>query len=67
MRSTYQGLYVQRYDNGQIHNVQVTSPGGASIPLDPDDYVARGIEPPMEELPDAAEYFKQRQKQDSPK
>jgi hypothetical protein len=56
--STYRGLYVQRLRNGRIYNVQVEmadSPRG--ITFSPEDYQARGIEPPLKELPNEAEYF----------
>ena len=58
MASSYKGLYVQRYSNGQIHNVQVADQNGYSIPLNPDVYLERDVKPPMESLPDVEEYFK---------
>ena len=58
MASSYKGLYVQRYSNGQIHNVQVADPNGNSILLNPDVYLDRDVKPPMESLPDAEEYIK---------
>lgn len=58
MASSYRGLYVERNSNGQIHNVQVADPSGNSIPLNPDVYLERDVNPPMESLPDAEGYFK---------
>jgi hypothetical protein len=55
--SSYRGVYVQRGSNGQIHNVQVVAPGGRSYPVTFFDYQAREIEPPVDRLPDAEEYF----------
>jgi hypothetical protein len=57
VKSSHRGVYVQRYSNGQIHNVQVSAPGGSSIPISFFDYQAREIEPPVDALPDAEEYF----------
>ena len=61
--SSYTGLYVQRLSNGILHNVQVFDPFGNSIPLDPETYVARGIKPLIEQLPDEKTYFNATQKQ----
>jgi len=55
--SSYRGVYVQRYRNGQIHKVQVATPDGCPIPLSLFDYQAREIEPPVDRLPDAQGYF----------
>jgi len=55
--SSYRGVYVQRYSNGQIHNVEVVAPGGSSHPISFFDYQAREIQPPVDRLPDADEYF----------
>jgi hypothetical protein len=55
--SSYRGVYVQRHSNGQIYNVQVVAPGGSSYPVSFFDYQAREIEPPIDMLPDAEEYF----------
>ena len=58
MASSYKGLYVQRLSDGTIHSVQVVDTGGNSIPLNPDIYIQRGVEPPIEQLPDIDEYNK---------
>ena len=55
--SSYSGLYVERYNNGQIHKVQVVAPGGHSIPLSLFDCQARDIQPSVDRLPDAEEYL----------
>ncbi len=54
--SSYTGLYVQRYENGTIHSVQVADPFGNSLPLDPQEYIDRGVKPPIDLLPDQADY-----------
>ena len=53
----YRGVYVRRYSNGQIYNVQVATPQGNSSTVSLFDYHAREIEPPLERLPNAEEYF----------
>jgi hypothetical protein len=57
MASSYRGIYVQRYADGIIHNVQVEAPG-TFTPMDPTTYVRRGIQPPMDSLPDVEDYLK---------
>lgn len=54
--STTKGLYVQRLDNGEIHGVQVKDSAGNDRSVTPDVYVARGYEPPLESLPNIADY-----------
>ncbi|MBI5918014.1 MAG: hypothetical protein HY849_01390 [Nitrosomonadales bacterium] len=54
--SSYTGLYVQRYEDGTIHGVQVADPFGNSLSLDPQDYIDREVKPPIELLPDQANY-----------
>jgi hypothetical protein len=49
--STYTGLYVQRLSDGTIFNVQVRDPRGNETGLIPQDYEARGILPPIDQLP----------------
>jgi hypothetical protein len=56
MMSTYVGLYVQRLENGSMHNVQVQDFAGNEIPLSPEEYDHRGIHPDIGELPDEADY-----------
>jgi len=58
MTSSYKGLYVQRLNNGKIYSVQVVDPGGNSISLEPDIYIQREVQPPIDELPDKDEYNK---------
>lgn len=58
MASSYKGLYVQRLSGGIIHSVQVVDPGGNSIPLDPQTYIDREVQPPIDELPDLDDYQK---------
>lgn len=57
--SSYTGLYVQRLSTGQIHSVQVRDTGGNALPLDPHEYIRRGINPPIEQLPDQDAYHAQ--------
>ncbi|SES30053.1 hypothetical protein SAMN04487958_1132 [Vreelandella subterranea] len=54
MESSYKGLYVQRDERGEIISVQVVDTGGNSLPLDPEIYIEREVEPPIDELPDQA-------------
>lgn len=54
--SSYRGLYVQRLENGEIDSVQVVDPLGNSLPLEPQKYIERQINPPIEELPDIDGY-----------
>ena len=55
---SYRGLYVQRLKNGRIFSVHVALPGSRrGIAFSPEDYEARGIQPPLKELPAEAEYF----------
>jgi len=58
MASSYKGLYVQRSSDGAILSVQVVDTGGNSLPLDPQSYIDREVEPPIEELPDLESYQK---------
>lgn len=46
--SGYTGLYVQRFEDGAIHSVQVKDSNGISIPLDPQIYIERGVKPQIE-------------------
>ena len=43
MKSVYTGLYVQKFENGEIHTVQVFDTTGNSMPLDVDVYIERNI------------------------
>jgi hypothetical protein len=54
--SSYKGIYVQRFDSGSIDSVQVEDPFGHRLPLDPHDYLSRGIQPPMEQLPNVKDF-----------
>ncbi|MCX7067175.1 MAG: hypothetical protein NTW85_05730 [Methylococcales bacterium] len=56
--SSYTGLYVQRLEDGTIYSVQVIDIGGIDIPLDPQIYRERNINPPIELLPDQKNYQK---------
>ena len=56
MASSYKGLYVQRLEGGSIYSVQVVDTGGNSIPLDPETYRQRDVQPPIERLPDLKDY-----------
>ncbi|RUO44513.1 hypothetical protein [Idiomarina aquatica] len=58
MASSYKGLYVQRFSDGIIHSVQVVDSGGNSIPLEPQTYIDRDVQPPIDELPDLEDYQK---------
>ena len=54
--SSYEGLYVQRLTDGTVHSVQVKDSAGNQLPLDPQEYIRRGIGPPLETLPDMQNY-----------
>jgi hypothetical protein len=56
MSSSYTGLYVQRLEDGRIFNVQVVDTAGNGNAIEPDVYKQRGCKPPIEELPDLADY-----------
>lgn len=56
MSSSYTGLYVQRLKDGTIVNVQVVDTAGGNYALDPHIYIQRGCKPPIDELPDLADY-----------
>lgn len=55
--SSYTGLYVQRLTTGHVHGVQVDDGAGIENSLNPDVYTARGIQPPIDQLPDIDIYF----------
>ena len=56
MKSVYTGLYVQKFENGEIHTVQVFYTTGNSMPLDVDVYIEREIKPDIKTLPTQEEY-----------
>ena len=58
MKSAYTGLYVQKFENGEIHTVQVFDTTGNSMPLDVDVYIEREIKPDIKSLPTQEEYEK---------
>lgn len=53
------GLYVQAL-NGVIHSVQVEDSTGMQWPLNPQQYAARGHQPPIDELPTLETYTRDR-------
>jgi hypothetical protein len=52
--SSYTGKCVVRLSTGAIFDVQVVDTSGIGITLSPEEYVARGITPPLKELPDCS-------------
>lgn len=60
MASSYKGLYVQRLSDGTIHSVQVVDTGGNSMPIAPEIYMQREVQPPLDQLPDLNDYDKGR-------
>lgn len=54
--TSYKGLYVQRLEDGTIFGVQVADSSGNSISLLPQTYIEREVCPPIESLPDQANY-----------
>jgi hypothetical protein len=52
MNKTYIGISVKRYPNGYIFAVTVKEQDSNNkIDLDPDTYLQRNIQPPIEDLP----------------
>ena len=56
MKSAYTGLYVQKFENGEIHSVQVFDTTGNIMPLDVDVYIEREIKTDIKTLPTQEEY-----------
>jgi hypothetical protein len=54
LMSSYTGKCVLRTRDGKIVDVQVRDSAGMGITLSPEEYRARGIKPPLEELPDCS-------------
>jgi hypothetical protein len=52
--SSYTGKCVLRTRDGIIVDVQVRDSAGHGMTLPPKEYRARGIKPPLEELPDCS-------------
>lgn len=52
MPSSYKGIYVQRDESGNVVSVQVEDTSGNTMPIPPKIYNERGVEPPINELPD---------------
>lgn len=50
--SSYRGVCVLRLSTGEIHRVKVVDSTGLGNVLDPKEYVRRGIQPLLEQLPD---------------
>lgn len=53
------GLYVQTLGK-MIHGVQVEDSAGNSWSIEPQDYIARGHQPPLDELPTLETYTRNR-------
>lgn len=51
MTTSYTGIYIQKTSDGLIHSAQVIAPGGHSLPLDPQVYIERNVQPPIDCLP----------------
>ncbi len=54
--SSYTGLYVQHLENRKIDSIQVVDPFGNSLSLEPETYIERQINPPIDKLPDIESY-----------
>lgn len=50
--SSYKGVCVHFLSDGTIDHVSVEDISGNRLPLDLDDYISRGIQPPVDDLPD---------------
>jgi hypothetical protein len=55
--TTYTGLYVSRLSDGTIYSVQVRDSTGVELPLNPEQYADRGVQPVMTLLPNAENYL----------
>jgi len=60
MTSNYTGIFVQRDSKGAVYNIQVVDQFGHETGFTLDLYQDREISPPVETLPDEAEYRKKR-------
>jgi hypothetical protein len=54
------GVSAKRDASGRVTEIQVEDIGGMGWTMTPTDYLARGHEPPMDELPSARELARQR-------
>jgi hypothetical protein len=54
--SNYVGKCVVRLQSGDVVSVHVVDTAGNGMTLDPSDYKARGIKPPLTELPECAKF-----------
>ena len=54
--TSYTGIYVQRTTTGAIFSVQVRDSAGIELSLNPAEYERRGVQPPMDQLPDVEDY-----------
>ena len=52
--SSYTGKCVVRISTGQIIDVHVVDSTGIGMTLSPQEYEARQVKPPLEELPDCS-------------
>lgn len=55
MATSYRGMY-RLGASGKPSYIQVTSPGGHSIPLSIEEYESRGVLPNWQELPTESQY-----------
>jgi hypothetical protein len=59
MASSYTGICLHRDPStGDVTDVQVTDSGGNELPLPIHDYIARGVTPAWETLPDCSSVLK---------
>lgn len=57
MNTKYKGLYIIRKVGNEIIGIQVGF-GAFDLPLTVEDYEKRCVQPPISELPEKDEYFK---------
>ena len=51
----YKGICVFRLSSGAIFNVKVEDTAGNQLTISPDEYLRRGINPPIDQLPDCSD------------
>lgn len=52
--SQYTGKCVVRISTGEIISVHVVDTAGIGMTLSPEDYEARGVKPPLDQLPNCS-------------
>jgi hypothetical protein len=53
--TSYKGMCVFRLGSGAIFNAKVEDAAGNQLTISPDDYLRRGVNPPIDQLPDCGD------------